>query len=79
MQAVYKIPHSPQQTQNISITFIQRRRNVFDVGPTLYKYLMIFLSSYYPAVTGLYTREHFSARLKKMTKSGMMLGQHRRQ
>ena len=26
-----------QQTQNICITFIQRRLNVFDVGPTLYK------------------------------------------
>ena len=26
-----------QQTQNIYITFIQRRPNVFDVGPTLYK------------------------------------------
>ena len=28
---------SSQQTQNICITFIQRRPNVFDVGPTLYK------------------------------------------
>ena len=26
-----------QQTQNICITFIQRRPNAFDVGPTLYK------------------------------------------
>ena len=26
-----------QQTQNICITFVQRRPNVFDVGPTLYK------------------------------------------
>ena len=26
-----------QQTQDICITFIQRRPNVFDVGPTLYK------------------------------------------
>ena len=26
-----------QQTQNICLTFIQRRPNVFDVGPTLYK------------------------------------------
>ena len=26
-----------QQIQNICITFIQRRPNVFDVGPTLYK------------------------------------------
>ena len=27
-----------QQTQNICITFIPRRPNVEDVGPTLYKY-----------------------------------------
>ena len=26
-----------QQTQNICITFVQCRPNVFDVGPTLYK------------------------------------------
>ena len=26
-----------KQTQNICITFVQRRPNVFDVGPTLYK------------------------------------------
>ena len=26
-----------QQTQNISIAFVQRRPNVFDVGSTLYK------------------------------------------
>ena len=26
-----------KQTQNIGITFIQRRPNVLDVGPTLYK------------------------------------------
>ena len=26
-----------KQTQNICITFVQRWRNVFDVGPTLYK------------------------------------------
>ena len=26
-----------QQTQNICIPFIQRRPNVFDAGPTLYK------------------------------------------
>ena len=27
-----------QQTQNMCITFVQRRPNVFDVGPTLYKW-----------------------------------------
>ena len=27
-----------QQTQNICITFVQRRPSVFDVVPTLYKY-----------------------------------------
>ena len=31
-----------QQTQNICITFIQRRLNVFDVGPTLYKVIQMF-------------------------------------
>ena len=28
---------SAQQTQTFCITFVQRRPNVFDVGPTLYK------------------------------------------
>ena len=33
-----------QQTQNFCITFIQRRPNVFDVGPTLYKcYTNVFV------------------------------------
>ena len=32
-----------QQTQNICITFVQRRPNVFDFGPTLYKCYTIFL------------------------------------
>ena len=31
-----------QQTQHICITFIQRRPNVFDVGPTLYKVIQMF-------------------------------------
>ena len=31
------LPHTPQQTQNIYITFVQRRPNGFAVGPTLYK------------------------------------------
>ena len=30
-----------QQTQNICITFIQRRPNVFDAGPTLYKVIQM--------------------------------------
>ena len=29
--------HTPQQKQNIFITFVQCRPNVADVGPTLYK------------------------------------------
>ena len=32
-----------QQTQHICITFMQRRPDVFDVGPTLYKCYTIFL------------------------------------
>ena len=31
-----------QQTQNICIAFVQRRPNVEDVGPTLYKMLYKF-------------------------------------
>ena len=31
------LPRPHQQTQNFCITFMQRRPNVFDVGPTLYK------------------------------------------
>ena len=31
-----------QQTQDICITFIQRRPNVFDVGPTLHKVIQLF-------------------------------------
>ena len=33
---VGKLQHS-QQTQNICITFVQHRPNIFDIGPTLYK------------------------------------------
>ena len=32
----------PQQTQDICITFRQRRPNVFDVGPTLHKVIQMF-------------------------------------
>ena len=35
-------PVLSQQTQNICITFIQRRPNVFAVGPTLYKVIQMF-------------------------------------
>ena len=35
--AAYVSNKVSQETQNICITFIQRRPNVFDVGPTLYK------------------------------------------
>ena len=34
-----------QQAQNICITFVQRRPNVFDVGPTLYK-CFVFTGTY---------------------------------
>ena len=33
----YMLCPTAQQTQNICIPFVQRRPNVFDVGPTLYK------------------------------------------
>ena len=32
-----------QQTQDICMTFMQCRRNVFDVGPTLHKVIQMFL------------------------------------
>ena len=32
-----RVPRQSQQTRNICITFTQRRPNVYDVGPTLYK------------------------------------------
>ena len=35
--AHYDVHVVSQQTQNIYITFIQRRLKVFDVGPALYK------------------------------------------
>ena len=31
-----------QQTQDICITFIQRRPNIFDFGPTLHKVIQMF-------------------------------------
>ena len=35
-----------QQTQNMCITFMQRRPKVFDIGPTLYKcYTNVLLTS----------------------------------
>ena len=34
---ILKMLFTFQQTQNICIKFIQRRPNVFDVGPALYK------------------------------------------
>ena len=34
---VNSTPLIPEQTQNICITLVQRRPNVFDVGPALYK------------------------------------------
>ena len=33
---------SSQQTQDICITFIQRRPNVFDIGPALHKVIQMF-------------------------------------
>ena len=36
-QLVKVLNITSQQTQNICIPFVQRRHNVFDVDPTLYK------------------------------------------
>ena len=35
--SVHITTHASRQTQNICIIFVQRRPNVFDVGPKLYK------------------------------------------
>ena len=46
-----------QQTQSICITFVQRRPNVFDVGPTLYKYyknILCFLGAIFCKAKKLY-------------------------
>ena len=58
-----------QQTQNICITFVERRRNVFDVGPTLYKCYTNVL---------IYWVERSSASTRHWTSAGLMLGQRRR-
>ena len=41
---VFDLPSVPrtQQTQDISITFILRRPNVFDVSPALHKVIQMF-------------------------------------
>ena len=57
---------SSQQTQNICITFVQRRPNVFDVGPTLYKYYTNVL-----CFTGFAHLYHVYQRLKR-TKKGVL-------
>ena len=41
-----------QKTQNIRITFVQRRPNVFDVGPRLYKWYTNVLCLLCPALVG---------------------------
>ena len=37
MSSWFACTPGPQQTQNMCITFVQGRPNVFDIGPTLYK------------------------------------------
>ena len=39
---VFERKSPAQQTQDICITFIKRRPNVFDVGPTLHKVIQMF-------------------------------------
>ena len=43
----------PGQTQNLSITFIQPRPNVFDVGPTLHKCYTNVVCLLTPIITNL--------------------------
>ena len=42
VQCLRESPPEAQQTQDICITFIQRRPNVFDVGPTLHEVIQMF-------------------------------------
>ena len=42
VQCLWERPPAAQQTQDICITFIQRRPNVFDVGPALHKVIQMF-------------------------------------
>ena len=44
---MYNVPPATQQTQDICITFIQRRPNVFDVGPTLHEVIQMFTECQY--------------------------------
>ena len=39
-------PPAAQQTQEICITFIQRRPNVFDVGPTLHEVIQMSIQAF---------------------------------
>ena len=43
---IYSVQAYTQQTQNICITFVQRRPNVFDAGPTLFKWIQMFYVSW---------------------------------
>ena len=63
----YQISCYSQQTQNICITFIQRRPNIFDVGSTLYK-----------CYTNVYWVERSPANTRRWTSAGLMLSQRRR-
>ena len=42
VQCLTESPPAAQQAQDICITFIQRRPNVFDVGPTLHEVIQMF-------------------------------------
>ena len=42
VQCLRESPLAAQQTQDICITFIQRRPNVFDVGPALHEVIQMF-------------------------------------
>ena len=70
-----------QQTQNICITFVQRRPNVFAFGPTLYKWytnVLCLLSSYiikhprYYSVCSCHCQQHEQHHRRGTT------GRHRR-
>ena len=65
--------------QNICITFIQRRPNVFDVGPTLYKCYtdILCLLSGYDSLIGKTIIIRFYILLQGIGREQLWLGCHR--
>ena len=71
-------PH--QQTRSICITFVQRRPNVFDVGPSLYKcyaHAVVF-TRLLMLLEAVLVVKIILANMRRSPNVGTMLGQRRR-